>query len=390
MLSHIGPDGNCMQYSYSEKFFARDLFDAVKAQLQDPFASSLPSSRPWLEMMSYGDNLHAFSRQVKFRYKRGDSLHTGSIPLCSQDPAFLGGLPRKRQPSPSPFDAFLEKLKNDPDPFGLGLGDSSALHGGESSTPRLPSEISAAGAHEEHSDDQAPALPPRTSRISTAVLSTLLSIAAAVSVGIMVSNNHTFKFGDGSDSTKQATAMLDETASTVHGRHATARLTLDQTLPASKVFPAVSDAEPSSEIGTSASRTEKRTKSRYSSKARSRSGTNVPGRKITEDAKLKAAASPRTSSSTKTRLASAPDGKHSASLQARNAENYPGTQYARCERVRGLLRREKCKWDVCNGKWGKQGCPAYQHNARPEFGYEQVGKLGQSKPAASGRTQDGG
>lgn len=34
-------------------------------------------------------------------------------------------------------------------------------------------------------------------------------------------------------------------------------------------------------------------------------------------------------------------------------------QLARCEKVGGIFRREQCKWQVCGGKWGKNGCPSY-------------------------------
>ena len=33
---------------------------------------------------------------------------------------------------------------------------------------------------------------------------------------------------------------------------------------------------------------------------------------------------------------------------------------ARCERSDNFIRREICRWKVCNGSWGKNGCPAYQ------------------------------
>jgi hypothetical protein len=32
---------------------------------------------------------------------------------------------------------------------------------------------------------------------------------------------------------------------------------------------------------------------------------------------------------------------------------------ARCERLDSLFRREQCKWRVCDGQWGKNGCPSY-------------------------------
>jgi len=36
---------------------------------------------------------------------------------------------------------------------------------------------------------------------------------------------------------------------------------------------------------------------------------------------------------------------------------------ARCEKVSNFIRREMCKWEVCGGKWGKNGCPSYDNPA---------------------------
>jgi hypothetical protein len=36
---------------------------------------------------------------------------------------------------------------------------------------------------------------------------------------------------------------------------------------------------------------------------------------------------------------------------------------ARCERASNFIRREQCKWEVCNGMWGKNGCPSYEKQA---------------------------
>ncbi len=36
-------------------------------------------------------------------------------------------------------------------------------------------------------------------------------------------------------------------------------------------------------------------------------------------------------------------------------------QYARCERISHIIRREQCKWQLCNNKWGKGACPSFKH-----------------------------
>ena len=40
--------------------------------------------------------------------------------------------------------------------------------------------------------------------------------------------------------------------------------------------------------------------------------------------------------------------------------------YAQCQELGNFFRREQCKWQVCNGKWGQDGCPAYS-NGNKEF-----------------------
>jgi hypothetical protein len=38
--------------------------------------------------------------------------------------------------------------------------------------------------------------------------------------------------------------------------------------------------------------------------------------------------------------------------------------FAQCSNVESLIGREQCKWKVCSGKWGRNGCPSYpKHNA---------------------------
>lgn len=34
--------------------------------------------------------------------------------------------------------------------------------------------------------------------------------------------------------------------------------------------------------------------------------------------------------------------------------------FARCEQNSNIILREKCKWEVCSGRWGRDGCPSYQ------------------------------
>lgn len=45
-------------------------------------------------------------------------------------------------------------------------------------------------------------------------------------------------------------------------------------------------------------------------------------------------------------------------LLASKTPNAPD-RFAQCLELSSFLRREQCKWQVCNGKWGQDGCPSY-------------------------------
>jgi hypothetical protein len=37
-------------------------------------------------------------------------------------------------------------------------------------------------------------------------------------------------------------------------------------------------------------------------------------------------------------------------------------EFKQCRRQPSFFQQEKCKWKICAGKWGKDGCPAYNHD----------------------------
>ncbi|WP_143131451.1 hypothetical protein [Noviherbaspirillum humi] len=50
-----------------------------------------------------------------------------------------------------------------------------------------------------------------------------------------------------------------------------------------------------------------------------------------------------------------------AKVKAR-AAHWPGAyRTAQCEREPSLFAREACKWRLCSGQWGRNGCPSYHH-----------------------------
>lgn len=42
---------------------------------------------------------------------------------------------------------------------------------------------------------------------------------------------------------------------------------------------------------------------------------------------------------------------------------------ASCERRANIILREHCRWQVCNGMWGKNGCPSYASARRDPYAY---------------------
>ncbi len=50
-----------------------------------------------------------------------------------------------------------------------------------------------------------------------------------------------------------------------------------------------------------------------------------------------------------------------APLKAQVTRNVP----VRCERLPNFIRREQCKWQLCSGKWGTNGCPSYAASVNP-------------------------
>jgi hypothetical protein len=40
---------------------------------------------------------------------------------------------------------------------------------------------------------------------------------------------------------------------------------------------------------------------------------------------------------------------------------------AKCKNEDGLFYQERCKWRLCNGQWGKNGCPSYGENKRNDY-----------------------
>lgn len=58
------------------------------------------------------------------------------------------------------------------------------------------------------------------------------------------------------------------------------------------------------------------------------------------------------------RVAQRKEGGSQSASALTSATNYK-SMLAQCEAASNIFRREQCKWKLCNGMWGKNGCPSY-------------------------------
>ncbi|TCS39258.1 hypothetical protein EDC30_101213 [Paucimonas lemoignei] len=385
-----------MPYTFSKRSYEQDLFDAVKARLKTPVRDYLALSEQWPGVLDYGLPKPLLSKWAKFRSASGSLLHARSIPLCTSSPALITSLSHKPAELPPQIDAeaaFAEQVA---------AMLASEAHGNLNSVgdPQVPEEP----LLDEESDADAKAGVERKSarisipRIPTAVLSTFLSVAAAVAGGLIIANGNSFKFGHDAATRPQDVGISMQADSTAASEPDAARLAMDTRLPQASL--SSSDvSEPGNSVQPAYTKKREHSEKRViktekkmrtvdtETRASKRIASVVPAKKTEKTAQRSKS---NASQSTASHAAPIVTAKSDSALHAGKSSSSPGTQYARCESVKGLLRRERCKWDACSGKWGKQGCPAYQHNARPELGYGQIGRLGQFVPAGANRTQDGG
>jgi hypothetical protein len=73
------------------------------------------------------------------------------------------------------------------------------------------------------------------------------------------------------------------------------------------------------------------------------------------------------SETTRERIGAAPN--RASPLQRQSARQRPArvaqasrNALGQCEQLSNFFRREQCKWQVCDGRWGRNGCPAYARN----------------------------
>lgn len=72
--------------------------------------------------------------------------------------------------------------------------------------------------------------------------------------------------------------------------------------------------------------------------------------------------SSRKSSSSSNGSSQKPAKKRAYKARRLAAKNSLADEFKQCKRKSNFFQREKCKWRVCAGKWGKSGCPSYNHD----------------------------
>jgi len=292
-----------MQYRYGANFFATERFEATKAKLRNPppFGAT------------YGGRFMALPRIVKFRLANGGHVRTAGLPLYTRNTRALY----------APADTPVPRGSG----FGAAVPPAAAASSGEryASTP------------EKHRSDigQETGLKPSTSRISTPAMTGLLSVAVAIAAGIVIASNDSFKLNVTHGS--QAGELLADTTATPKS--------------SASVLPAKPPAALTATVAASAAtaptpslQAKPRTSNRHAHK------TGGATRKKPVPAAADGRIAHRAPQARNARM----------TRQTRQSLPSPGVQYARCTQLDGFLRRERCKWQVCSGKWGEQGCPSYQ------------------------------
>lgn len=346
-----------MQYRYGAKSFERNRFDAVKANLLHAPVASPFDACPSADTGNYAGRFMDFASKVRF-IARGRPLETAGVPLHSSPAKLMSGPP---EPPAS----------------------QSAAVPGESIGLPPPEEGKAPRADNFYKDiPNDCGLRPAADRISTAVLGSVLSITVAIAAGIIISNNTAFKLKVAPS--PQAVDMAAEksamTAAPVVVQPA-------RTMPAP---PAPSLSIPKHEIDGTPPPRLTRAKPPPDRKPVI-TARKVPGTKVARQTKRVPAARTARQTASAPRVRASQERPKSVAkattvtgAQARPAPPSLATQYARCTQQQGFFRRERCKWDVCGDKWGKQGCPSYKHRIAPEMG------LGQHYPVnAASQVEDG-
>ncbi|QAU34433.1 hypothetical protein [Janthinobacterium sp. 17J80-10] len=348
-----------MQYRYGAKSLERNQFDAVKAKLLHSRAiNSCRASLPG-DSRNYAGRFIEFAGKIRF-FTGGRPLETASVPLHAGPASLLHGYPGPGTEClpPAPDAAVVPPVPGSrgtppQDNFLQDTADESGLR--------------AAGEH-----------------ISTAVLGGVLSVTVAIAAGLIVANTTAFKLTVAPEMHAAAEVTSNTPATTIAADVVVAQ-------PARTI-----QAPPAPSLSISKQESQRTESPLRLSTTTTRRKLASPSNKVLHTKIARRAEKPKMARSTR-RTAPAPivrtaqkqpepvvQAYSEPNTQIRPAVPSLATQYARCTQQQGFLRRERCKWEVCGGKWGKQGCPAYKYRVAPEMG------LGQFYPADAVSQREGG
>lgn len=343
-----------MQYRFVKMSFEGNRFDAAKAKLLRSRAGNAFHIQPSTVLENYAGRFLDFSGKIRF-FAGGRQIPITGIPLYSwladnlsvTTEAYAQPLPGDLIPAPAHAHA-----------------TSGTSDAGRSET-----------FHQDITDERG--WQPATQHISSAVLGSLLSVTVAMATGIIIASNTSFKLKVSPD-TQAADVLAD--AATLPSEALPAQAA--QVAQEARAIQA--PAAPLISVPGSASHQVERPHKRHIRtmavrksphlKSRAAGATTVvsraPGAQVTRKMRQTGLASlasrkhPRPASATQ--VATAPILHDRPSLQDLSGK------YARCAQLEGLLRRERCKWEVCGGRWGKQGCPSYKYKTAAEMGMGQL------------------
>ncbi len=387
-----------MHYRYG----AQDQFDRTKDSLKNPAAGVSSKPRALLDAMNYAGSFPGFSTKVRFRSKQGENLKIGTSPLYARATDSLIHYVEARKP-------LATGALHIPDPDANPTGSHA-----------LPPSMTASLPGLAFMDDQA-AVKQRQPRLSTPALSSLLGIIVAVVVGLAIASGDSFKIRTVVDTAGPASAsavgpstalVAPPSANSPERLAAPAKPdTLARPVVPSEParvpmaaapVPQIPPVEPATAANAAAPATpvlatkpaprqkppaalatdqsdstpvsQLQPKNRVLSKQRAKPATSTAQAHIQapqQSSSHTAKKVRRNARSAESPSRQAPARRpYSDQEPAYTAEARPTTrtQYARCSQESGLFRRERCKWRVCDGKWGHDGCPAYKHKATPFIG----------------------
>jgi hypothetical protein len=296
-----------MAYTFRGDF----RFELAKACITEQ-RNPAPPGRPSLsEAANYAAQFPSLVYS-KFRSKQGGPIPIESAPLCSHQPEQISLLALRGK-----FRRSYLKAKPKP----------------------APSNEPVAGAAPAAAVPDDDPLPSKRRRLVPALLSMTLAVLVAVTVGLAIGHSNAFRM-------KSPQIALDTSAAPIAA-------------PALPAAAAANASAPPEQVVLTPSLSSKLQDSMSAPLPEPKAALRRPPKHL-KHAKKKHA-KPRPAPEPAPPAEPFDDGS-SLSVQAAPKKlpihHSLRTDLAKCQRY-SLIGRERCKWRVCNHKWGKDGCPAY-------------------------------